>query len=341
MKKNFSFSSKMHIFIIISCVIVAIGLAIGLVCQFTADGFFNWGGDNSSYQTVSVQYYERVTSTDDVEDVCDDAFSANGVSYYTKTYADTNNGSEIVYRFSTSQDSEAIQKAVETIESYVNTDAWFLGGAYYSNVEGELGGGRTLMWVGIAVASAVVFQFIYFIIRYKLMMACAAFIADVHNLALFLALLAITRVQVSSAVFALSVFVVLLTMTGISVLFDRMRKNFRTEEYQAMPSFDQSDAAASECFSLVTTMHVVLAAVIAIVMIFAAIGALSAYSLLMPCLAAIIAVLVCEYGTMLFIPSVYSRFKLKADERAKEKSKKRSEKPKKKSAAAADSASAD
>ena len=35
----------MHLFIIISTVIVAIGLAVGLVCQFVANGFFN-PGDN-------------------------------------------------------------------------------------------------------------------------------------------------------------------------------------------------------------------------------------------------------------------------------------------------------
>ncbi|MCD7729253.1 MAG: hypothetical protein LUI60_05005, partial [Clostridia bacterium] len=192
--KKFSFSSKMHLFIIISCVIVAIGLALGLVCQFTADGFFNWGGDYSSYQSVTVQYYERVTSTDDVENTCEKAFSDNGVSYYSKTYSDTTNGSEIEYRFSVSQDGTSIQNAVNSIHSYVSTSGWFLGGAYYSSYEGTLGGSEALMWAGIALAASVVFQFLYFLIRYKLMMACAAFIADVHNLAIFLALLAITRV---------------------------------------------------------------------------------------------------------------------------------------------------
>ncbi|MCD8039916.1 MAG: hypothetical protein LUF82_00160 [Clostridia bacterium] len=334
MKKNFSFSSKMHLFIIISCIVVAIGLAVGLVCQFCADGFFNWGGDYTSYQSVTVNYYDNVMSTDDVKDICDDAFDAAGVSYYSNTYADTTNGSALEYRFSTSQDAEAIQSAVTSISSQVSAN-WFLGGAYYSSAESLVGGGETLMWVGIALAVAVVAQFLYFLIRYRLMMACAAFIADVHNLALYLALLAITRVQVGSSVFALGVFVVLLTMVSCAVLFDRMRKNFKTDEYKALPSFEQVDKSACESFSLITTMNVVVAAVIAIVMVFAAIGALSAYSLLMPCIAAILAVLVCEYGTMFFIPSVYSRFKLKADARAAQKEKNiRTGKSKKKSAPA-------
>ncbi|MCD7729252.1 MAG: hypothetical protein LUI60_05000, partial [Clostridia bacterium] len=105
-------------------------------------------------------------------------------------------------------------------------------------------------------------------------------------------------------------------------LFDRMRKNFKTDEYKAMPSFEQTDAATRECFPIVTTMNAVLAAVIAVIMVFATIGALSVYSLFMPCIAAILAVLACEYGTMFFIPSVYSRFKLGSDKRASEKGKK-------------------
>ena len=38
---NFKLSSRMHLMIIISAVIIAIGLAVGLVCEFVADGYFN------------------------------------------------------------------------------------------------------------------------------------------------------------------------------------------------------------------------------------------------------------------------------------------------------------
>ncbi|MCD8372663.1 MAG: hypothetical protein LUD27_05115, partial [Clostridia bacterium] len=257
-------------------------------------------------------------------------FAENGVRYYMVTYSDVNDGNEIEYRFVTSADSEAVKAAKETINTQINS-LYILGGAQYTPYEAVLGGGNTLMYVGIALASVVAFQFLYFLIRYKLTMALAAFIADVHNLALFLSLLAITRVQVSSFVFALSVMVVILTMICCAILFDRMRKNFKTDEYKAMPSFEQSDAAANECLPLITTLNIALAAIIAIILVFATIGALSVYSLFMPCVAAILAVLVCEYGTMFFIPSVYSRLKLKADIHAENKAKKvKPEKSKKK-----------
>ena len=48
----------MHLFIIISTVIVAIGLAVGLVCQFVANGFFNPGANYASYKAVNPQIRE-------------------------------------------------------------------------------------------------------------------------------------------------------------------------------------------------------------------------------------------------------------------------------------------
>ncbi len=49
-------SAKMHIIVIVSAVIIAVGLAVGLICQFCADGYFNYGGDYKDYQTVEINY---------------------------------------------------------------------------------------------------------------------------------------------------------------------------------------------------------------------------------------------------------------------------------------------
>ena len=56
MKTNFKLSSKMHILIIVSTVLIAIGLAVGLICEFVADGFFNYGADWASYKSITVSY---------------------------------------------------------------------------------------------------------------------------------------------------------------------------------------------------------------------------------------------------------------------------------------------
>lgn len=313
---KFRFSSKMHLFIIITCVLVAVGLAVGLVCQFTAGGFFNWGGNYASYKAVRVQYDIQL-SLDEVQQISDKAFDDAGVDYYTFVTADNSSaGHEIEYRFATSEDTAALKTAASAINSQVGMEggeSGYLGSAYYSEYETILGGSDDIMYAGIALAAAVVFQFLYFFIRYKLTMAIAAFIGDIHNLALFYALLAITRVQVSLSVVALSVFVVLATMIGCAVFFDKMRKGAKKDDFKAMPSFDQVDTAARESFPLVTVLYGILAVAAVIMLVLTTVGSFSIFSLFMICATALIAAVVGEYGTMFFVPSIYSRLKLRAD----------------------------
>ena len=104
-------SSKMHLFIIISTVIVAIGLAVGLVCHFVANGFFNPGDNYSSYKAVKVLYSDLQISSERVEEICEQAFADSGVDYYTVVTAENASGEEVEYRFVTGVDSEALSSA--------------------------------------------------------------------------------------------------------------------------------------------------------------------------------------------------------------------------------------
>lgn len=310
-------SSKMHLFIIISTVIVAIGLAVGLVCQFVANGFFNPGDNYSSYKAVKVLYSDLQISSERVEEICEQAFADSGVDYYTVVTAENASGEEVEYRFVTGVDSKALSSAAQSIQSSVQGE-YSLASASFTEYNAEFGGTDDMMYAGIALAAAIAFQFLYFIIRYKFTMAVAAFVADLHNLLIFYAVLAITRVQVSLAVVALSVLVVLLTMVGCAVLFDKMRKNFRQDSYKAMPSFEQVDASLREGFPLVTLINVIVTASALVMLVFGLVSG-GLYGLFMPCAAAIIGAAVCEYGTLFFVPAVYSRLKLRADEHAAKK----------------------
>lgn len=310
-------SSKMHLFIIISTVIVAIGLAVGLVCQFVANGFFNPGANYASYKAVKVLYSDLQISSEKVEEICEQAFVDSGVDYYTVVSAENASGEEVEYRFVTGVDSEALSSAAQSIQSSVQGE-YSLASASFTEYNTEFGGTDDMMYAGIALAAAIAFQFLYFIIRYKFTMAVAAFVADLHNLLIFYAVLAITRVQVSLAVVALSVLVVFLTMVGCAVLFDKMRKNFRQDSYKAMPSFEQVDASLREGFPLVTLINIIVAASALVMLVFGLVSG-GLYGLFMPCAAAIIGAAVCEYGTLFFVPAVYSRLKLRADEHAAKK----------------------
>ena len=53
---NLKLCSKMHVMLIVSSVLIAVGIAVGLICQFVAGGYFNYGDDYKSYKSVEVSY---------------------------------------------------------------------------------------------------------------------------------------------------------------------------------------------------------------------------------------------------------------------------------------------
>ena len=70
---NLKLSSKMHIMVALTAAIIAIGFAMGMIFQFVANGYFNYGQENSSYQTVVVDY--AVVEFDDRDELiklCDE-----------------------------------------------------------------------------------------------------------------------------------------------------------------------------------------------------------------------------------------------------------------------------
>lgn len=314
MKTEFRFSAKMHLFIIISALIVAIGLAVGLSCEFAADGYFNYGADWTSYKSVTVRY-EYVDFSDESElvSVCEKAFDAAGIRSYASQYGDTSTGGVIVYKFTLSTDDAKLSAACTTIQAAI-AERGSEGEALLSGVSVHvdktvLGGGKALLLCGIGLAAAVAFQFLYFVIRYKVSMALGALLANVHNLALYLSLLAITRIPVGTSMFAFGALTVLFTIVVSCFVFDKMRKNFKDEEFSKLDAFGQVDASAREAFKFNLIFIGSLAAVAALLFVLMSISSLSPLAILSPVLCALVAFVSCAYGTLLFTPAVYSRFK--------------------------------
>lgn len=303
-------SSKMHIMIIVSAVIVAIGLAVGLICQFCADGYFNYGEDYKSYKAVEVNFSSVEVKDGDVVDICKNQFKDLKINYYACNYSDdTELGATYAFRFSESTSSEKLQTAAGNINAELGKKGALLSNASFRTAETKLGGSKALIFGSIALASAVGFQFIYFIIRYKLSAALAALLADVHNLALFLSLLSLTRVPIGSSVFAFSVLCVLMTVIGCCFFFDRVRKNSKDEEFKNADVFAQIDLCAAESVKSAAVSAVGFAAVSVLIFVLLSISALSVTLVLTPALCGLICAAVCVYGTSFFTPAVYSRFK--------------------------------
>lgn len=329
MKTNFKLSSlklsaKMHLFIIISSVIIVLGLMVGIICEFAADGYYNYGADWTSYKSITVSYtYVDVSGGDEepedrVKEICDKVFSEKGVKkYYICTSGATSMGGEITYKFTYSTDTGKLGEAAEAIETEIknlqNAGELKLSNASAHEEVTSLGSGKAFRRGAIALASIVAFQFLYFVIRYKLTMALSAMLANVHNLALFLSLLAITRIPVGSSIFSFAVLTVVLTMIGCAFLFDKMRKNFKREDFKKLSAFEQVDTGAVECFKLNVIIPACLACVAVIFFVLMSISSLSPLAIISPVFCALICFIVCAYGTAVFTPSVYSRFKLIGD----------------------------
>lgn len=316
-------SSKFRLFVIISLALIIIGMAIGTVGHFVWNGFFNYGHEFDSYKSVVIRYSSAEYTEDTVKPVCEDAFS--GLSGYTVSYSEALRGGEIVYKFSSNADEAKLQAAADKINEKLNTIEG--EGVADLNVASvrvgtiEEGGSRALTFASIAVASAAAFMFLYYIFRYKLRSACTALLACIHNLGLFLALIALVRVPVGAELIAISALIVFITMLGCGVFFDKTRKNFSSDAYAKTDRSEVVDISAAECHKINMVTVIAFMAVALVFGVFAAIAALNISAIfIVPLL--IIGMFVCCYGTIYLAPSVYTQIdalceKVKAARKAK------------------------
>jgi len=253
----------------------------------------------------------------EVKGVCDKAFNEAGVKYYSVIEQSGDNmDNAVIYKFTKSTDNEKLQKAVELIETDIKAQAGDTvpqSSASWHEVDGLLGSGKALWRGAVALASVVVLQFIYFAIRYKLSMAFSALLASVHNLAIYLSILAITRIPVGSSIVVFGVMTVVITLIGTSFLFDRMRKNFKDEDLKKLSAFELVDKSANESFKINLAVPAFIAGAAAVLFVLLSISAMSVLSVISPILCALACAVSCAYGTLFFTPSTYSRFKLTGD----------------------------
>lgn len=313
---NLKISSRMHLFIIISVVVAAIGLAVGLICHFVADGYFNYGAEYKSYNTVEVNYaYVEFSDKDDVMKICDGVFDKAGVSYFAVASGDTNSGGRIIFKFSKGTDEDKLTVAANGIQTGINNDVKTRldcdsqSNAYFHTLETQLNGGKVLTFASIAIASAIVLQLLYFMVRYKITMAFAAFLANIHNLAIYVSLLAITRVPVGISAVAFSGLTVLVTMIACGYIFDRYRRNLKKETFVKLDGDAQTDICVNESFKGILYPAVGVATFAVVIFVMLSISAMSALTILTPALAAVFSVASAVYGTVFFTPSVYTRIK--------------------------------
>lgn len=311
---DFKLSSKMRLFAIISLAIITIGLVLGTVFHFSSDKFFNYGGEYKSYKSITVNFvYTEFGKKEEIEEICDKAFDDAGISCLSEQVGTTGIGNNIIYKFSTAVDNDALIAAVSAINTKIaEMTSQFndipQSRANFHNETAVKGGEKTLIMAAITLSVIIVVNAIYVLIRYKLSAMCAALIAQLHNFALFAAVLALCRIPVTSAVLVYAVLIALTTAVCVTYTLDRINKNRKDSDNSKLSAAEITDLSVSQTFKL-NFVFCVFLALAAVLMSLLAIGSMSFIVVLSSVLCAFAAFVVSFYGSVIFAPSVYPYFK--------------------------------
>jgi preprotein translocase subunit SecF len=301
MMTNSKLSLKMHLFIIISCIIIVAGMALGTVFHFVSNEFFNYGSEFADYKCITVNYLTAEKNEEQVKEICNDALS--GITIYNISSSDESNGGQVTYKFTYGTDTVKLESAVAKINEKLTANEG-LSCASLHEATTYVGGSKVLIFTSIALASAVVAQFLYFILRYKLAAAFSALLANIHNFALYVSLLALTRVPLGIVSVAVGAFVVLVTMLASGIYFDRIRRNAKSPAFEKADQSKVIDASFADSAKLNSYLLIALEVSVLILAVFAII-ALAHYTTLWTFVVALIALISTAYGCLFFVPSVH------------------------------------
>lgn len=331
MTNKLKLSSKMYILIAVSAIVIAIGMAVGVICHFLAGGFFNWGADLKSFKSVEVDYaLVEFDDSEDVKDICDDVFDGLGLkTYYSADEGETNDGGVIVFRFSPSTGSDKLGRAAEAINAKLAEVAGGeLSSAAFHNDETGLYGARAISRLCIAIVSAIALSFIYYAIRYGLSAAFASVILHLHNIGIFVSLLSVCRIPVGAYALAFALVLTVVTTVVASFALGAMRRRIKTDgEFAALDALAQTDESAASSLKFKLSFCALFAIVALLLFVMLSISALSATLAAGYAFCALAVFVSCAYGTAFFIPPVYGRIKRIGDDfkvkraRAKKQSK--------------------
>ncbi len=300
MKTNIT--SKFHLIVIITCIAIAIGAAVGTICHFVAGGFFNYGVEYASTKSVSVTYYVTDYSAKEVKEICEEQLSSVGA--YTLTESESNAMME--YTFSASVDAEKLADAVKAINTKLSEGEGINLASVHEN-EALVSNVNVYVWCGVAIASIVVLQALYLLIRYKLFMALTNLITNAVSFILFVALLAATHLPIGSYIAPVVLVGTLITMICSQLYFAKARAMLKAEDADKLV-FEQvcEDAAKASFMNIAVFCGVILVCSLIIAGVLAITGAI-AYSAI--AVAVALAAVVSWWISAVATPAVYSRLK--------------------------------
>jgi preprotein translocase subunit SecF len=230
------FLNKTKYFIILSCLILLVGLVVGLI-----SGGLNLGIDFTGGSLLTIDFNG---GTYDPQ-VVNDALSANGIAPATAQIVSAENGTQAVVRIQVVSEGTDVADLREDIITSIQ--------ATYPNATADemesVGGVTSNEIVANAFFSVLIaagLMLVYIAIRFSLFSGLAGVVALLHDVLIMTAFMSILRLQINSSYIAACLTIVGYSINDTIVVFDRIRENNRMLGVKGLTRTEIADMSIRE-----------------------------------------------------------------------------------------------
>lgn len=300
------------IFAAISAVILISGLILGILLGY------NYSAEKVESKTLEVTYDAVVligeNTEEDLQKLCESQLDANSLKYTQKRTYEVTNGGMLEYTFEASVSTEKLQAVKSAVESAIYaTDSAYADAEMYVNVhEYQAQAMYETVWRGaVAVGVGVIVALVYIGIRCGLGKALVGACLAVHDSAMVLAILAITRIPVYAyAPVLFGAIGALLSVLLWLMQSVKMRENFKDAEFRNLSATEAISA------SLKSSILAIVAILVALAVPVALFGGIAASGVRLFVLPLLLPIAVAAYSSLCVGPVLYAPIKSKFDSMA-------------------------
>lgn len=308
---------KFSLWAIISAAVIAVGIVVAAIFGF------NPASSVSDTKTLSVRLFSTSLNSpkvDAVREICERELDNAGLNDAYTLDSKISGDSEVIYVFSAGASEEKLQSAKTAIElaleSAKNTEGDKLYGSFLYATANVQKAKATLpsgyVWrAALAGVVAVILEFIYVSIRYRLDMGIAASVSTLVGTALTVSLVAILRIPTTTALAYVGAFALLYTTVSSLIVLSKMRGNFKTDAFKEKTA--EEAVASSVPVGSVSAFAGICAAAILLI------GAVSFSAVGWFAVASLVGVVAGTYASLVFLPAAYLPLKKASDKRAAER----------------------
>ena len=312
MSKMMKTIGKLKLWTLLGVVLIVAGIVIAAVFGFNADT------TASDYKTLSVKLdsYETGARVERIDEICTGEIDKAGLTVlYSQKNEFSNSSCEMLYVFSEDVTTEKLDALKNAVSAVLETESG--SGVLYNTFVYATAGDEVVssvlpegyLWrAALAAAVALVLEFVYVSVRYKLNMGVTATVSSLMAVLLTVALTALVRIPVTTFVAYAAAFAMLYSMATGLVIFSRMRSAFKSDEYKEK----SAEEAIASSVPAKGILFFAAACAVALVLV----GAIATAAVRWFAVTAFLGLLAATFSSLLFLPAMYLPLKKSADKKA-------------------------